>query len=417
VAGTFHVVAQAAGGRPASAEVTVAPAPAISIRVSPATANLLLEATLQLRATVTGSPDTDVLWSVSEGAAGGSVDSSGLYKAPRAAGVYHVVATSHGDASKTAAAAINVADEVSVGISPPSVNVTPGAQQRFTASVSGSDHRVTWSVLEGAAGGAVDGTGLYTAPSAAGAYHLVATSVADPSRSATAAVTVAENEMRDRGGPVMPSTRTWALWWGDASVYPADANSTIEDFLQGVDGSAYLAIDAQYLRGKQPTSSFMRHLSDTSAAPATWDPAAAGAAACRALLRAGMTPVPQDLVFVYSSATLDSYPYCAWHSSVVCSGVTILYAWVPSALNSRCAYGSLGSACSPANSSLAREMAAYTAHEMVEAMTDPYISAWLDAAGKEVADRCETSQTCVQLSTGKFYLPGQWSNAAHACAP
>jgi hypothetical protein len=49
---------------------------------------------------------------------------------------------------------------------------------------------VTWTVQEGAPGGAVGSTGLYTAPSTAGTYHVVATSVADPSKSATVAVTV-----------------------------------------------------------------------------------------------------------------------------------------------------------------------------------------------------------------------------------
>jgi hypothetical protein len=47
-------------------------------------------------------------------------------------------------------------------------------------------------VLEGAAGGAVSATGVYTAPSTGGTYHVIATSVADPSRSATAAITVTE---------------------------------------------------------------------------------------------------------------------------------------------------------------------------------------------------------------------------------
>jgi hypothetical protein len=49
---------------------------------------------------------------------------------------------------------------------------------------------VTWTVQEGAAGGAVSSTGLYGAPSAAGSYHVSATSVADPTRSASSTETV-----------------------------------------------------------------------------------------------------------------------------------------------------------------------------------------------------------------------------------
>jgi hypothetical protein len=48
---------------------------------------------------------------------------------------------------------------------------------------------VTWSVLE-AGGGTISPSGVYVAPTAVGTYHVVATSVADPSASDTAAVSV-----------------------------------------------------------------------------------------------------------------------------------------------------------------------------------------------------------------------------------
>jgi hypothetical protein len=48
---------------------------------------------------------------------------------------------------------------------------------------------VTWSVQE-AGGGTIGADGRYTAPATAGLYHVVAVSVADPSRSASGAVTV-----------------------------------------------------------------------------------------------------------------------------------------------------------------------------------------------------------------------------------
>jgi hypothetical protein len=45
-------------------------------------------------------------------------------------------------------------------------------------------------VQEGAAGGTITAGGVYTAPSAAGTYHVIGTSAADPSKSATATVVV-----------------------------------------------------------------------------------------------------------------------------------------------------------------------------------------------------------------------------------
>jgi hypothetical protein len=83
-------------------------------------------------------------------------------------------------------------------ILPVGVTVTPGtatvdlnATQTFTASVANANNTaVTWSVQEGAAGGSITQTGVYTAPGTAGNYRIIATSVADPTKSATAFVTV-----------------------------------------------------------------------------------------------------------------------------------------------------------------------------------------------------------------------------------
>ena len=190
-AGTFHVVATAEADpqKSASATVTVSAAPVASISISPATAGLKPGETAQFHAAVTGVSDLGVLWSVSEGASGGSIDANGSYTAPQTAGPYHVVATSHFDPSKTAAAEVTVsaAPAISVSIDPPALALDAGATQRFSATVTGtSDSSVTWS----ATGGSIDSTGLYTAPQTAGSFQVVASSHADPSRTAAAAVTI-----------------------------------------------------------------------------------------------------------------------------------------------------------------------------------------------------------------------------------
>jgi hypothetical protein len=72
--------------------------------------------------------------------------------------------------------------------------IAPQATFQLSASVSGTGRgqstAVTWAVQEGASGGSVDASGNYAAPGAEGTYHVVARSVADPSRSATATVVV-----------------------------------------------------------------------------------------------------------------------------------------------------------------------------------------------------------------------------------
>ncbi len=80
---------------------------------------------------------------------------------------------------------------VTVAISPLNATVDACGTTRFGATVSGvTDGSVGWSVQEGTAGGTVDGSGAYTAPSTAGTYHLIATSKASPSASASAPVVV-----------------------------------------------------------------------------------------------------------------------------------------------------------------------------------------------------------------------------------
>lgn len=80
---------------------------------------------------------------------------------------------------------------VDIGILPTQLTVQGGSTAQFTLQVTGApDTTATWSVQEGAAGGTVSNTGLYTAPAAGGTYHVIATSKADTSQTCTAIVTV-----------------------------------------------------------------------------------------------------------------------------------------------------------------------------------------------------------------------------------
>lgn len=89
---------------------------------------------------------------------------------------------------KTKTLPVTVATRIS--ISPTTSTLSVGASATFLASVQGpSNTGVTWSVTE-AGGGTISSTGVYTAPATKGTYHVVATSVADPTKKATATVTV-----------------------------------------------------------------------------------------------------------------------------------------------------------------------------------------------------------------------------------
>ncbi|MBL0311868.1 MAG: hypothetical protein IPP78_03965 [Holophagaceae bacterium] len=180
--------AQADNSKFALADVHVHP---IVVTVTPPTATVQVNTTQQFNASLTGNPNTAVTWTVQEGAAGGSVDSTGLYTAPAAAGTYHVRATSVADGTKFGVATVSVtsAPAISVSVSPAAVTVSPLGNQTFTATVTGGPVGVTWSVEEAGAGSITAG-GVYTAPVALGTYHVRATSTTDPSKFGRATVTV-----------------------------------------------------------------------------------------------------------------------------------------------------------------------------------------------------------------------------------
>jgi hypothetical protein len=167
------------------------PPVSITVTVTPSVATVPQGGSQSFSATVKGTSNTAVTWTVQEGAAGGSVTDAGLYAAITTPGTYHVVATSLADATKRDTATVTV-PQASISISPTSVTLPPGGTTSFTATSAGTmNTTVMWTIQEGAAGGTITDTGLYTAPATLSTFHVIATSAADPSKSATAIITVA----------------------------------------------------------------------------------------------------------------------------------------------------------------------------------------------------------------------------------
>lgn len=160
----------------------------VSISTNTSADSIAVSASRQFTATVSGTSNTAVNWSVQEGSAGGTVTGAGSYTAPSVAGPYHVIAASQQDPSKTAIITVRV--HVIVAVTPATPIVSIQRSITLTAAVAGSSNNaVTWSVLE-AGGGSITPGGVYTAPNVVGVYHIIATSAVDPTQSVTTAVTV-----------------------------------------------------------------------------------------------------------------------------------------------------------------------------------------------------------------------------------
>ena len=165
-------------------------ASAIGVSISPTTAAVTAGQTQTFTATVTGST-MGVTWTSTSV---GTIDQNGLFTAV-SAGTGTVTATSVEDTTKSATAQVTVRSSgggggVSVSLTPVTASVSVGGTQQFTATVTGSSAGVTWTVT--GAVGTVDSNGMFSATKA-GMGVVKATSVTDPTKSATASVSVTQS--------------------------------------------------------------------------------------------------------------------------------------------------------------------------------------------------------------------------------
>ena len=165
------------------------PAPLINVAVMPNSVTVLRDATQAFTAKVTGTTNTAVKWSV-EGSAGGTIDSEGLYTPPpNGAGTFYILATSQANSAASGVAVVTVPTP-QVTIVPEVVTLHPGGTRTFAATVSGLTNTAVNFTVQESAGGLINSAGIYTAPSATGFYHVVATSAEETTVSASATVTV-----------------------------------------------------------------------------------------------------------------------------------------------------------------------------------------------------------------------------------
>jgi hypothetical protein len=267
---TIHATASAVSDAPATLSATVTITSDITVVVSPSSATLSPGQRHSFAATVTDSPDTSVTWAVNgvpdgnaiagqvclsgsnpciapSGPQSGAVD----YLAPQAAPTPNAVtltATSNADPTKSGSASITIfvaQGPVSVTILPAYAFLGPSGAKastlQFTATVANSPNtNVTWTVQSGASGqgctgaacGSISATGLYTAPSAApspNAISVIATSAADPTKSATATVAITS-------GPTIESLLPSSVMAGAAESFPLEVNGM--DFVAGIGSGA-----------------------------------------------------------------------------------------------------------------------------------------------------------------------------------
>jgi len=181
----------------------------VAVTITPTTASLGASQTATFVATVTGSSNTAVTWSVNGVSGGnstyGTVSASGLYTSPASVittSTETVTATSVADTTKSASATVTLTPSTQsttsyVTVTPISAILPAGAQQGFVASVNSAPSNVTWSLacnstVAGACGTITSG-GVYTAPLSpppGQTVNIIATTVDNSARPGNGTVTI-----------------------------------------------------------------------------------------------------------------------------------------------------------------------------------------------------------------------------------
>ncbi len=204
----------------ASASLTIVAAAAVLLSISPTSASVATVGTQLFTASVTGTTNTAVTWSLSgagcSGSSCGTIStsaSSAVYSAPTVAPApasVSVTANSVADPTKSASASVTIVPVIAVTVNPPNASVPTGTTQQFNASVTGtSNTALAWSVTgagcSGVACGTINSGGLYAASAAVPSPPTVtvtATSVADPKKSGAVNLTIIGS---GTNGPALPT--------------------------------------------------------------------------------------------------------------------------------------------------------------------------------------------------------------------
>lgn len=157
--------------------------PTVTVFVTPSTSSVIVGKSQQFSASVFGTTNTAVTWSVAE-ANGGTVSSAGNYTAPMTAGTYHVVATSVANTADSASS------PVTATVPQPNFTTTPptaaSQDQPYSYTLAATDPagtNVTYVLATAPVGATLSGNTLSWTPSAQqarqdNAFAVTATSAA-----------------------------------------------------------------------------------------------------------------------------------------------------------------------------------------------------------------------------------------------
>jgi hypothetical protein len=226
------------------------------------------------------------------------------------------------------------------------------------------------------------------------------------------------SNLLDHSGKILPTSHTYAIFWGPRSAWSGDVVTGIGSLFGGFNGSNYLGIAQQYMRGASISSTYEGAQSDSSSPPRRVSASTLGAEVKKVY---GSTLDPDGIYFVYTSNFPNGGGYCAWHSYTTVGAQNVPVAYMPNTTGvTGCDGGNQYGIASYSEGLYS--LANVTAHEFMEAVTDTWPGngtyGWTDPSGSEIGDKCAWQFSGpVTLSNGsKWQLQEEWSNAISGCA-
>ena len=221
----------------------------------------------------------------------------------------------------------------------------------------------------------------------------------------------------NHGGPVLGAVQVVPIFWGAAWGTAANATlaTQLEGFFSFIVTSSYMDLLAEYSTGAT-------HIGHGTRLPSVHIPGnepgtivggvrtvtdAQIQVALQGWIAAHTAPAttPNTLYFVYLPPNVVSVlggggsctNYCGYHNH----NAGVFYAVIPYVTCAGCVFPG----------AFLDTLTEVSSHEFAEAVTDPALNAWFDAAGDEIGDICNR-QT---VRMGGFLVQTEWSNSQNAC--
>ena len=236
----------------------------------------------------------------------------------------------------------------------------------------------------------------------------------------------------DHGGHQIPFAGFFAIYWNSTVANSAGSQgqtslrSQVADFATHFsDGVAYSQSDtaADYTIVTQysaadtisPVLAFAGDYVDSRAAQSSFSDAKIKSYIASLFSSGVVTPDPNTIFGMYFPAGMritlqggaSCSSFCGYHGHFAYNGQDIKYAVFP---YTNCA------ACSLPGKAVADMLTIVSSHEIREAVTDPDLNAWYDAAGDEADDKCAW-HNLYQMTRGNYWVQPEYSNGGNSTYP